>query len=138
MLTLWAVNNIILGRYRCVKTKKDKCRGTIGRADGQSLKKIWHQNRRYWNHLVGPWPHTAYAPMLRQFPEANIDMRLLNMEWIQQQLNNVHSKYFEDNPVTLFVIVENKFLRPRRRVRKHRIVSYMILPIRSSSPVATV
>lgn len=52
--------------------------------------------------IVGPWPHTGIAPMLRQYPASNIDMRMMNMEWIQQQVNGVKSEYFEDNPVTLF------------------------------------
>lgn len=59
--------------------------------------------------VVGPWPHVGYVPMVRQYPEASLDMRMLQMEWIGQQVDGVKSAFFEENPVTLFVVGENKW-----------------------------
>lgn len=58
--------------------------------------------------IVGTWAH-APAPLYRQYPEADTDQRLLVMEWTQQQVNGVPSKFFQENPVTLFVQGENRW-----------------------------
>ena len=52
--------------------------------------------------IVGPWPHTWYAPMLRQFPNSRIDMRMMNLEWIEQQVRGIKSDFFTDHRVVLF------------------------------------
>lgn len=58
--------------------------------------------------IVGPWAHTPNI-MYRQYPESFTDQRLLVMEWTQQQVNGVPSKFFAENPVTLFVQGENRW-----------------------------
>ncbi|MFL0582831.1 CocE/NonD family hydrolase [Solibacillus silvestris] len=58
--------------------------------------------------IVGPWNH-VYNPIVRQYPEADTDQRLFTMEWIEQQLNGLPSEFFQKNPVSLFVMGENRW-----------------------------
>ncbi len=58
--------------------------------------------------IVGPWSHGPNF-MYQQYPESYTDQKLFDMEWIQQQVNGIPSKFFEDNPVTLFVQGENRW-----------------------------
>lgn len=58
--------------------------------------------------IVGPWNHN-YSPLVRRFPESETDERLFCMEWFEQQVNGITSEFFRDNPVSLFVMGENRW-----------------------------
>ena len=58
--------------------------------------------------VVGAWGHTP-NPQVRRFPESETDDRLMSMDWIEQQLRGQESPYFRDNPVSLFVMGENRW-----------------------------
>ncbi len=59
--------------------------------------------------IIGTWPHCGFTPMLRQYPNADIDMRMMHMDWIQQQVNGITSAFFRENRVTLFDVGSGKW-----------------------------
>ena len=58
--------------------------------------------------IVGHWGHN-FNPLVRMFPEGESDARLFTMEWVEQQLKGVPSRFFAESPVTLFVMGENRW-----------------------------
>lgn len=60
--------------------------------------------------IVGTWPHEFNPTIeLRKFPEADTDQRLFIMDWLHQQINGVTSEYFAENPVSIFVMGEDRW-----------------------------
>ena len=59
--------------------------------------------------IVGPWGHLGIHPLFRQFPGSNTDFSKLIMEWSQQQLSDIKSDFFQKNPVSLYIMGENRW-----------------------------
>lgn len=59
--------------------------------------------------IVGPWGHLGIHPLFRQFPNSQVDFSKMIMEWSQQQFSNIPSEFFQKNPVSIYLMGENKW-----------------------------
>lgn len=57
--------------------------------------------------IVGPWGHMA--PLGREFPGSDTDDRLSAMEWVDSKVNGTQSAFFDENPVVIYVMGENRW-----------------------------
>ncbi|MBO7702365.1 MAG: CocE/NonD family hydrolase [Eggerthellaceae bacterium] len=56
--------------------------------------------------IVGPWTHSIPLP---QYPCGLSDFRVMNMEWIRYRTEGVASDFFENVPVAIYVLGENRW-----------------------------
>lgn len=57
--------------------------------------------------IMGPWNHSI--PTDHWFGDSSFELRVIIMEWIQRQMMGVPSEFFDEVPVAIYVMGENKW-----------------------------
>lgn len=58
--------------------------------------------------IIGPWGHVP-NPLVRKFPGSETDNRIIAQEWFERCLNDRKSETFDENPVMIYVMGENRW-----------------------------